>query len=150
VTTSDAYSGPADIATDAVMGLDLASGRILWINQGTPDDIWTVVCMTPNASEECGPDQDYGSPAMLVGEPGNQFLVAGQKSGIVRAFDPRGGATLWQTALVDNPEEFGGKIVWGGASDGQAFAYFGLGTGGIAAVALADGALAWFTPLSPV
>lgn len=148
VTTSDAYSGPADIATDAVMGLDLVSGRIQWINQGTADDIWTVVCMTPNASDDCGPDQDYGSPGILVGGNADTFIVAGQKSGYVRAFDPVGGAVRWRTALVEDTTEFGGKIVWGGASDGRN-AYFGLGTGGIAAVALADGALQWFTPLAP-
>jgi len=148
VTTSDAYSAPADLATDAVLGLDLVDGRILWINQGTADDIWTVACMRPDASEACGPDQDYGSPAMLVGPAGNQYLVAGQKSGFVRAFDPSGGATRWRTALVENTSEFGGKIIWGGASDGDQ-AYFGLGTGGIAAVALGNGTIRWFTPLQP-
>lgn len=148
VTTGDAYSAPVDIATDAVIGMDLLSGAIQWINQGTADDIWTVACMRPNAPADCGPDQDYGSPAMLVTADQREFLVAGQKSGNVRAFDRSGGAPLWRTALVDDTTEFGGKIVWGGASDGTR-AYFGLGTGGIAGVELADGAVAWFTPLVP-
>jgi polyvinyl alcohol dehydrogenase (cytochrome) len=148
VTTGDAYSGPADLATDAVIAMDLGTGTIRWINQGTADDIWTVVCMTPNAPDDCGPDQDYGSPGMLVEAAGRRFLVAGQKSGYVRAFDLRGGTLLWRTALVENTTEFGGKIIWGGASDGNQV-YFGLGTGGIAAVAIADGALVWFTPLAP-
>jgi polyvinyl alcohol dehydrogenase (cytochrome) len=86
---------------------------------------------------------------MLVTVNGGNVLVAGQKSGYIRAFDPRGGALLWRTALVENTTEFGGKVVWGGASD-DSKAYFGLGTGGIAAVALADGALAWSTPLLPI
>jgi polyvinyl alcohol dehydrogenase (cytochrome) len=148
VTTGDAYSAPADIATDAVMGLDLVTGNILWINQGTADDVWTVVCMTPKASDDCGPDQDYGSPAMLVADGEKQFLVAGQKSGWIRAFSLTGGSLLWNTALVENTEEFGGKVVWGGASDGRN-AYFGLGSGGIAAVRLGDGEKQWFTELSP-
>ncbi|MES2604273.1 MAG: PQQ-binding-like beta-propeller repeat protein, partial [Pseudomonadota bacterium] len=80
VTTGDAYSFPADIATDAVIGLDLITGKLLWINQGTANDVWTVVCMTPAAPKTCGPDQDYGSPAMLVSAGGTDFLVAGQKS----------------------------------------------------------------------
>jgi polyvinyl alcohol dehydrogenase (cytochrome) len=148
VTTGDAYSAPADIATDAVMGLDLVDGHILWINQGTPNDIWTVQCRTPNAAKNCGPDHDYGSPAMLVSASGRQFLVAGQKSGVVRAFTLAGGSPLWQTALVDNTSEFGGKVIWGGANDGDK-AYFGLGSGGIAAVRLNDGTKAWFTELAP-
>ena len=68
VTTGDAYSTPADIATDAVIGMNLVSGEILWRYQGTADDIWTVACMTPNALPECGPDQDFGSPAILVSQ----------------------------------------------------------------------------------
>lgn len=148
VTTGDAYSAPADIATDAVMGLDLVSGAILWINQGTADDVWTVACMTPNAPANCGPDQDYGSPAMLVTAADRQFLVAGQKSGWIRAFSPTGGSLLWNTALVENTGEFGGKVIWGGANDGSK-AYFGLGSGGIAAVRLSDGEKQWFTELAP-
>lgn len=148
VTTGDAYSKPVAIGTDALMGLDLDTGRVLWINQGTSDDIWTVACMRPGAPEDCGPDQDYGSPAQLIDIAGTPALVAGQKSGMVRAFTPLGGSILWERPLVENTGEFGGKVIWGGASDGTR-AYFGLGTGGIAAVNLADGELAWFTPLAP-
>lgn len=148
VTTGDAYSKPVEIGTDALMGLDLDTGSILWINQGTPDDYWTVACMRPDAPEDCGPDQDYGSPALLLDINGRTTLVAGQKSGIVRAFNPQGGSIQWELPLVENTEEFGGKIIWGGASDGRR-AYFGLGTGGIAGIDLNDGSLAWFTELSP-
>jgi polyvinyl alcohol dehydrogenase (cytochrome) len=55
---------------------------------------------------------------------------------------------VWRTALVGNTKEFGGKIVWGGAADDQN-AYFGLGTGGIAAVQLRDGERKWFAELKP-
>ncbi|MEY4642055.1 MAG: hypothetical protein RLZZ227_2049 [Pseudomonadota bacterium] len=149
VTTGDAYSAPADLATDAVVAIDLASGVIQWISQGTANDIWTVACMRPNAAESCGPDQDYGSPGMLLMIDGAPVLVAGQKSGIVRAFDPADGHVLWETALVENTTEFGGKIIWGGASDG-ANVYFGLGPGGIHAIRIADGARQWSTPLAPI
>lgn len=147
VTTGDAYSAPADIATDAVIGMDLLSGKILWINPGTTDDIWTVVCLGANAPDDCGPDQDYGSPGILVSSADQRFLVAGQKSGYVRAFNLDGGSERWRTLLVENPNEFGGKIVWGGASDAEQV-YFGLGSGGIAALRISDGALQWFTPLT--
>ena len=148
VTTGDAYSAPADKGTDALIAMNLLSGEHLWISQGTPDDIWTVVCMTPRATEECGPDQDYGSPAMLVPQEDGTTLLAGQKSGIVRAFDQQSGEVERATALVENTTEFGGKIIWGGASDGTR-AYFGLGSGGIAGVDVATGNIDWFTPIEP-
>jgi polyvinyl alcohol dehydrogenase (cytochrome) len=147
VTTGDAYSSPADPATDAVVAMDLQTGSILWQTQGTANDVWTVKCMTPAAPDDCGPDQDYGSPGMLIPEREN-ILIAGQKSGNVRAFDTSTGMELWRTPLVENTEEFGGKIVWGGASDGTKV-YFGLGTGGIHAIDIADGRIAWSTPLEP-
>jgi polyvinyl alcohol dehydrogenase (cytochrome) len=149
VTTGDAYSGPAAITTDAVMALSLADGEIRWSHQGTPDDIWTVICMTPNAFAECGPDQDYGSPAMLVTTAIGDILVAGQKSGIVRAFDRSSGNVLWQTALVADPTVFGGKIVWGGAAD-AGNSYWGMGNNGIAAVRHTDGAVVWQRTIAPV
>lgn len=148
VTTGDAYSAPADAATDAVVALNLDDGALRWLHQGTANDIWTVACMRPNAPDTCGPDQDYGSPAMLVQGAGTQRLIAGQKSGVVRAFDPQSGAVQWETALVEDTTEFGGKIIWGGASNGTRV-YFGLGAGGIHALDVADGSKAWFTPLQP-
>ncbi len=147
VTTGDAYSAPAGKATDAVIAMDLVDGTIAWIFQGTADDIWTVVCMTPNAAENCGPDQDFGSPAMLVSNGDRQFLISGQKSSIVRAHDRNTGEVFWQTALAENTTEFGGKIIWGGASDLNS-AYFGMGTGVIAAVDLDGGAIKWSTELT--
>ncbi len=148
VTTGDAYSAPADIATDAVLGMDLLDGHLLWINQGTSDDIWTVTCLAPNAPSHCGPDQDYGSPAMLVTSGATEYLVAGQKSGWIRAFSLAGGSQLWRTAVVENTSEFGGKVVWGGANDGQN-AYFGLGSGGVVALRLSDGKKLWFSNMLP-
>jgi polyvinyl alcohol dehydrogenase (cytochrome) len=149
VTTGDAYSAPADIGTDAVISMDLTTGDILWINQGSSDDIWTVICMTPNAFDECGPDHDFGSPSMMVTVNDMEILVAGQKSGIVRAYNKKNGESLWQTALVDNTTEFGGKIVWGGASDTDS-SYWGINNNVIAAVSHLDGSIRWTQELPPV
>jgi polyvinyl alcohol dehydrogenase (cytochrome) len=154
VGTGDAYTTPAAKNTDAVMALDLDSGRILWSVQATENDAWVVGCMRPTPLENCpkdfGPDQDFGSPPILRDLPGGRtLLIAGQKSGNVWAYDPdRKGAVVWRTALVNNTKVFGGNIVWGGAADDQA-AYFGLGKGGIAAVNIRNGERKWFTPLVP-
>jgi len=149
VGTGDAYSEPADKATDAIVALDLDTGKIQWIAQDTANDVWLSACMRPDKPENCGPDHDFGSPPMLKTlADGRDLLVAGQKSGNVWAHNPDDGAVVWRSPLVDNTTEFGGKIVWGGASDRDT-AYFGLGPGGIGAVALRNGERKWLTPIAP-
>ena len=107
-----------------------------WSVQDTPNDTWLAGCtagakaMPENCPKEVGPDHDFGSPPILQTVGGRDLLIAGQKSGNVWAHDPdKKGAVVWKTALVANTTQFGGKIIWGGAADGQN-AYFGLGTGG--------------------
>lgn len=154
IGTGDAYTEPAPKTTDALMALDLDSGKILWVVQDTENDAWLVGCNGPNHPENCpkalGPDHDFGASPILKTLPnGRTLLIAGQKSGNVWAHDPdQKGAVVWRTALVNNTTEFGGKIVWGGAADEEA-AYFGLGPGGIAAVQLRDGERKWFASLEP-
>jgi polyvinyl alcohol dehydrogenase (cytochrome) len=149
VGTGNAYSAPAAPTTDAIVAMDLESGKILWSAQGTSNDVWLAACLG-NAALKCGPDQDFGSPPILKTlSDGTSVLVAGQKSGNVWAFDPaKNGAVVWRSPLVSNTTEFGGKIVWGGAADEQN-AYFGLGQGGVAAVRLRDGQRQWFASLQP-
>jgi polyvinyl alcohol dehydrogenase (cytochrome) len=157
VGTGDAYTEPAPRTTDAIVALNLDSGNILWTAQDSRKDAWLVGCAGPfseqkprpeNCPKDLGPDHDFGAPPMLVTLPGGRtILVAGQKSGNVWAHDPDNkGAVLWRTPLVNNTTEFGGKIVWGGAADDEK-AYFGLGTGGVAALQLKDGDLRWFATL---
>ena len=149
VGTGNAYSAPGAPTTDALIAMDLDSGKILWSVQETQNDVWLAVCRQ-NPGPNCGPDHDFGSPPMLRTLPdGSTILVAGQKSGNVWAHDPdKKGAVVWRTPLVDDTTVFGGKLVWGGAADEQN-AYFGLGPGGIAAVQLRDGQKKWFMPLRP-
>ena len=150
IGTGDAYTEPAAGTTDAIMAMDLSTGKILWSMQDTPKDTWLAGCNgatpPPNCPKDLGPDHDFGSPPILKTlANGRTILIAGQKSGNVWAHDPdKKGAVIWKTALVSNTSEFGGKIVWGGAADDQN-AYFGLGPGGIGAVQLRDGELKWFT-----
>ena len=154
IGTGDAYTEPAAKTTDALMALDLDSGKILWVVQDTGNDAWLVGCNGATRPENCpkdlGPDHDFGASPILKTLPnGRTLLIAGQKSGNVWAHDPdQKGAVVWRTALVNNTTEFGGKIVWGGAADDQN-AYFGLGPGGIAAVQIRDGERKWFATLEP-
>lgn len=116
VTTGDNYSAPATPLSDAILALQLTTGRIVWSRQTTPGDVWNTLC---NSRGDCpGPDHDYGSSVILEKiDNGRDVLLAGQKSGIVYALDPdRKGEILWQ-ARVGQGGTAGG-VQWGMASDG--------------------------------
>lgn len=121
ITTGDNYSHPATATSDAVMALDLKTGRIVWSQQTTPSDVYNSSCGSrgPNCPPESGPDYDFGSSAMLVRTPdGRDVLVAGQKSGVVYALDPANkGAFLWQARVGKGGTN--GGVQWGMASDGR-------------------------------
>ncbi len=120
IATGDNYSEPASAHSDAVLALDLPTGRILWSRQFTPNDVFVVGCGTPgnpNCPETPGPDHDIGQSPILVDLPGSKrVLVVGQKSGVVHALDPDAqGKILWQTR-VGAGGVLGG-IQWGSAAD---------------------------------
>ena len=123
VTTGDNYSPPATSNSDAILALDLATGKIIWSHQATSGDAFNSACVTgvngPNCPEENGPDFDFGSSVILAKTPqGREILVAGQKSGVVHALDPdKSGALLWQTRVAKGGVI--GGVQWGMASDGQ-------------------------------
>jgi polyvinyl alcohol dehydrogenase (cytochrome) len=153
VGTGDAYTAPAAKTTDAIVALDMDSGKVLWSVQDTPGDAWVVACLEKdreNCPKDAGPDYDFGaSPILVTLSTGKSLLIAGQKSGNVWAHDPdRKGAVVWKTATFSTPPKEQGQIVWGGTTDDRN-AYFGLNSGGIVALALADGERRWFTPIQP-
>ncbi len=116
VTTGDNYSSPATDMSDAVLAMDVKTGRIVWSKQVTPGDIFSGAC---TAGACPGPDHDFGSSALLEKLPnGRDVLLAGQKSGVVFALDPdRKGEILWQTRVGKGGNN--GGVQWGMASDGQ-------------------------------
>jgi len=120
VTTGDNYSDPATRTSDAILALDLKTGKMLWSRQFTGKDAFNVACMvgaSANCPEANGPDLDFGSSAILRTLPnGKRILLAGQKSGIVHAIDPdRKGAIVWEQR-VGRGSALGG-IQWGPAAD---------------------------------
>jgi polyvinyl alcohol dehydrogenase (cytochrome) len=118
ITTGDNFSTPATDMSDAVMALDVKTGRIVWFKQMTPGDVFGGACQSGNS--KCpGPDYDFGSSAILQKLPnGRDILLAGQKSGIVYALDPdRKGEILWQTRVGKGGTN--GGVQWGMATDGQ-------------------------------
>ena len=171
VATGDNYSAPATLTSDAVMALDLKTGHIAWSTQVTANDAYTSACRTKgvNCPPPDGPDYDFGSSAILVRAPnGKEILVAGQKSGVVHAFDPDAkGKILWQTRVGKGG--LNGGVQWGMATDGQKVyaavsdvhavmntagpvggaTFDPVEGGGLTALHLEDGTKAWFAPSHP-
>lgn len=101
--TGENMSSPATLTSDAIFALDLDSGEVNWVFQGTPNDVWNVACDTDtpeNCPEENGPDFDFGGAILLVnGSQVGDLVVGGQKSGVVHALDPDTGELVWQTKV---------------------------------------------------
>jgi polyvinyl alcohol dehydrogenase (cytochrome) len=169
VTTGDNYSEPVTKTSDAVVALDLKTGRIVWSRQFYEGDLFNGACAqhAANCPGASGPDFDFGSSAMLVGN----MLIAGQKSGIVYALNPdKRGEIVWQTRVGKGSTN--GGVQWGMASDGQnvyaatsdvarsrrtatdiadlvAFDLDPKQGGGLTALHVANGEKAWFAAARP-
>lgn len=122
VGTGNNYSDPPSGGSDAVIAMELRTGRVLWTRQLTANDAYTSGCDfpgKPGCPAANGPDFDLGQPPILVRlASGRRALVVGQKSGMAHALDPdREGAVLWQRRVSE-----GGKLGgphWGSAVDGE-------------------------------
>ncbi len=120
VGTGENYSSPAEGNSDAILAIDMTSGKRVWTRQSTAGDAWNVACMmtdNPNCPKEDGPDFDHGSSILLVplGD-GKELLLAGHKNGHVFGLDPDNqGARLWET-------EVGRGSIQGGVHFGMAVA----------------------------
>jgi polyvinyl alcohol dehydrogenase (cytochrome) len=94
---------------------------VAWTRQVTSGDAYNSSCgdKGPNCPQENGPDFDFGSSALLVrSASGRDLVLAGQKSGVVTAFDPdRQGEIVWQTRVGQGGVT--GGVQWGMASDGR-------------------------------
>jgi polyvinyl alcohol dehydrogenase (cytochrome) len=121
IGTGQNYSYPATNTSDAIMALDLKTGKPVWTFQATPNDMYNVACpLLTNCPDKPGPDVDFGmAPLLVKRKDGTEILIAGQKSGVVHALSPEG-KLLWQTR-VGKGSPLGG-IHWGMASDGR-YAY---------------------------
>jgi polyvinyl alcohol dehydrogenase (cytochrome) len=136
VATGDNYSDPPTDTSDAILAMDLKTGKLLWSSQVTEHDAFNIGCGAPqpvNCPEAHGPDFDFGQPPILVNlGGGKRALVIGQKSGMVHAIDPdQKGKILWQTRVGEGSALGGSQ--WGSAADGQKIyvAISDIGIGGV-------------------
>ena len=116
VTTGDNFSSPPTAMSDAVLAMDIKTGRIVWSRQMSTGDIFSGACTASNCP---GPDFDFGSSVLIEKLPnGKDVLLAGQKSGVVFALDPDAmGKIVWQVRVGKGGTN--GGVQWGMASDGE-------------------------------
>ncbi|HEY2842124.1 MAG TPA: PQQ-binding-like beta-propeller repeat protein [Bryobacteraceae bacterium] len=154
--TGNNYSEPATATSDAIVAVDLKTGKIAWTRQTRPGDILNGNCQ---AKDNCpGPDYDFGaSPILEHLDGGRDLVLVGQKSGMVYALDPdKDGQIVWQARVGKGGVN--GGVQWGMASDGRnlyaatsdvvrrgAAGYDPKQGGGLTALRIADGKQVWYT-----
>ena len=168
VGTGENSSHPATATSDAILAVDVNDTQIKWSYQGVSGDAWNMSCGTENKTncpDDAGPDYDMASsPSLSTLADGRRVLIAAQKSGVVHALDPDAdGALLWQRQVAAGG--ILGGIEWGPASDGRRL-YVAIADmrwnrqdlldprlavdanagGGVVALDLADGHIAWQAP----
>jgi polyvinyl alcohol dehydrogenase (cytochrome) len=102
--TGENYSSPATGTSDAIIAVDMETGNVNWVFQGTAGDAWNGACSSlggdhngPNCPEEDGPDVDFGAGATFnTTSDGRDLVIAGQKSGSVFAINPDNGELVWK------------------------------------------------------
>jgi len=155
--TGDATTAPAAPTTDAVMGLSMSSGQLLWSYQVQANDTFLGGCFGKPMPENCpsinGPDWDIPQSAILLTLPsGARRIVVATKPGDVLALDPdHRGSLLWRMNVsgplavpvsLDSRTPPQSGMIWGGATDGRSV-YYGLSGGGAVAIRADDGKLLW-------
>ena len=150
VATGNNYTPPATSGSDAVLAMDLKTGRIRWSKQLTENDVFNSL---PSFRDQA-PDFDFGSSPIFTKLPsGREVLIAPQKSGIGWALDPdKQGAVVWQYRAGEGGTN--GGLQWGSAMDGR-LAYFAVSDtnrpnpGGLHGVDVETGERLWYTPPAP-
>ncbi len=122
LATGNNYSDPPTGTSDAILAIELTTGKLLWSTQLTADDVFNDGCSSPertNCQHAPGPDYDFGqSPILVSMGTAKRALVIAQKSGMVYAVDPdQKGKLIWKTRAGEGGT-FGGSQ-WGSASDGH-------------------------------
>jgi polyvinyl alcohol dehydrogenase (cytochrome) len=154
ITTGNNYSGPVTPTSDAVIAMDLETGRHRWVFQPTTNDVWAGGCQRTNppggnCPEVQGPDHDFSiSPVLTRTAAGRDLVIVQQKSGMAYALDPDKGTKVWEYRTSQG-SGLGGQ--WGAAAD-TTQAYFGvngsmsMNPGGVHAVKVDSGAPVWVAP----
>jgi polyvinyl alcohol dehydrogenase (cytochrome) len=175
--TGNTFSAPDVGRSDAVMALDLDTGKVLWVQQDEPGDVWHTGCpqgpappgfapkpQRPARPAGPGPSANYKPPVMpdsyyCPNPEGPDWDIS---SGVMLATLPNGrnllvagqkSGMVWahdpdgKGTLVWRSDVSRGQIVFGGAVDDEN-AYFAFRSGGVVALRLSDGLEKWYTPVT--
>jgi polyvinyl alcohol dehydrogenase (cytochrome) len=155
VGTGNSYTDPTVETSDAVIAIDMKTGKMLWHNQITSKDAFVIGCRpgVNGCPAEIGPDFDFGNSPILRTLPnGKRIIVIGQKSGMAYGLDPdQQGKKVWEFR-AGRGSALGG-IEWGSAADDQRV-YIPVSdvlssaneSGGLFALTLGAGDTVWHTP----
>ena len=153
ITTGNNYSSPVQPTSDAIIAMDMQTGKIKWSYQPTTNDVWIGGCSPTNpANSNCpetlGDDHDFSmAPLLTKGPNGRDIVIALQKSGMAWAVDAATGKLVW-SYKTSNGSGLGGQ--WGITADASQV-YFGVNgprsaPGGMRAVSIATGKEVWSKP----
>ena len=164
VGTGNSYTDVATVGSNAIVAIEVNSGKLRWSRQILSNDNYVMPCLRPdlqagqgNCPKALGPDHDFGASPILSRRPdGKDLLLAGQKSGTLFALDPdEQGRKLWETSLSEGTAL--GGIQWGMAAD-EAVVYVPVADPyrvseksvpkpGLSAIRVSDGARLWQVPV---
>ena len=172
IGTGENLSPPATDTSDAIIALDMDSGKAVWRFQALAGDVWNAACLNggANCPDNAGGDFDFGASVIMAALPGGaELLLAGQKSGAVYALnpDPAGadGELLWQQQVSNadvgpqlEQSTTNGGVHWGMALSGERLLVAAadpervrpdyIPKPGLHALDIADGEILWFQPVT--
>jgi len=119
VSTSSNFTRPATDTENAVIALDIDSGAVNWMFQGTFPDFSSASCgLKPPLDTNCDfPNNDFDmiTPILTKTPSGKEVVITGDKSGTVFSLQPQTGALNWSNRLGAGSKL--GGVHWGMAVD---------------------------------
>ena len=127
---------PERVWQEAVVAIDLSTGKVNWVAQLNYLDVFVQACypgfldvelcpaLDPATGYKVGPDFDFPMQPSFIpggGKKKQDVLVVGQKSGVIWSLDARTGNLVWRTQAAPGSPLNG--LTWGIAVDGKR-AYF--------------------------
>lgn len=95
-TTGNNYTGEATELSDSIVAVNLGTGEIVWNQQVTSNDVWTM-------ADQKGPDYDFAAGPQLfeatIGGEERMLVGAGQKSGYFFVWDRETGEPIWFSSI---------------------------------------------------
>lgn len=152
LATANDHRPPASDISDALVGMELETGNVLWKNQRTMGDTWNASNIAPGGP----PDADFAASPILyetmVGGVLTKAVSSGQKHGAAHAVRADNGELLWTRQVCTGNNTFDGQmgIFTNGAWSGKLMLYAcndGAGGASLFGFDGATGDMAWTTKL---